>query len=104
MKIIGIGTEILICIALWKILNEIRRTKCAINRFNRIRKHFLYGTTSYDHLNKKPLNQGAELFPIGDIPNGYGHIFTRDEGEKMTTTEFIKNEAAINEQLRKGLL
>lgn len=30
-------------------------------------------------------------------------IFTREEIGKMTTAEFIKNEAAINEQIKNGL-
>ncbi len=93
MSVSIIFIQFLTGLILLQILREIKLIKCAINRFERIKKPF-----AFKCINKnEDVDKDIELFPIKSFGNP---IFTREEIAAITTREFIKNGPVINQQMQ----
>lgn len=93
MQVLTITVQILIGWFLFQILREIKLTKCAINRLERLRKHLSF---SCINKNKNNIDKDVDLFPVKD----FGLVYQNEQKEKLA--ELIGSEAAVNLQLKTG--
>ncbi len=93
MQVLIITLQILIGWFLFQILREIKLTKCAINRLERLRKHLSFNCINK---NKSNTDKGIELFPI----KNFGLAYQNEQKERLA--ELIDSEAAVNLQFKTG--